>query len=675
MKFIFKDKNDDKRILVVAVGMLAFFALLIAQFYKLQIVEGDRWLKEAISQQEKVVVEPFKRGVFYSNTSIRKAHHDTPQAFVVDVEKFHLYVDPFHIPENQRTEVAKKIYQIASLPKDDYAHFRHEFDRKSRSRKLAMWLDDETKNEILNWWLPYAKRHKIPRNAIFFVTDFQRSYPYGKSLGQVLHTIRDNKDEVTKQGFPTGGLELQFNEYLKGKQGKRLLMHSPRNPLEKGSIIEAPENGADVYLTINHFLQAIAEEEIAKGVKKAKAKGGWALMLDPHTGEVLALAQYPFFSLSNYSDYFNDVNEMEHTRAKAIIDAHEIGSIMKPITLAIGFKANEECLKRGKPPIFDPNEKLATSNGQFPGRSKPIRDTRLHHYLNMNLALQKSSNIYFARMVDRIIKSLGNEWYRDALQSVFGFGLKTKIELPGEMSGLLPRPGKKHPNGTLEWSVPTPYSLAFGHNILATSLQVATAYSVLANGGIAIKPTLVRKIVKTKSDGSVEVLLDNTTEERVKNFPRVLSKPIVQEVVRAMKLVTKPGGTAPEADIPGYTEAGKTGTAEKIVGGVYSKSHYFSSFVGFAPVSEPLFVLIVSIDEPLVGFVPGVGKIHHGGHCAAPVFKEISKKTLEYLGIPPDDPYGYPVGDPRRDSEKADCMQEIKRLKALYEAWNLSPNK
>jgi cell division protein FtsI (penicillin-binding protein 3) len=295
-----------------------------------------------------------------------------------------------------------------------------------------------------------------------------------------------------------------------------------------GKIIDPPENGSDIYLTINHYLQAIAEEEIENGVKKSKAKSGWAVMMDPHTGAILALAQYPFFPPYEYREFFNDPKLIEHTKIKAVTDANEIGSVMKPITLACALLANKCLEKEGKDCVFSMNEKMATSNGSFPGRKKPLKDTHTHNFLNAYMAIQKSSNIYVARLVDRIIKSLGNEWYRLQLEEVFGFGQRTLIELPGEVKGLLPRIGKRHPSGALEWSTPTPYSLAMGHNIQATSLQILRAYAIIANGGFKVQPTIVKKIIKNH-----EVILDNTWNLTTKE--RVLDADIVGDIANVVK--------------------------------------------------------------------------------------------------------------------------------------------
>ncbi|MFN0065809.1 MAG: peptidoglycan D,D-transpeptidase FtsI family protein, partial [Chlamydiales bacterium] len=580
-----------RRLLVVALGMFFLFSLLIAQYFKIQIVEGEKWSQKALSQHEFIVREPFRRGSFYANTEIKRGHPGQPQPLVFDVTKFHLFADSVAISSETKGHVAQQVAKILDADKE---MILQELSRKSRSRRLAMWLSREQKQELTAWWYPFAKRQKLASNALFFVTDYQRSYPYGKLLGQVLHTIRDIKDEMTHQALPTGGLESYFNEQLQGSEGKRVLLRSPLNKLDADRLLQQPEDGADVYLTINHCIQAIMEEELHKGVVTAQAKGGWAVMMEAKSGEILGCAQYPFFNPTHYRDYFNDPTQIEETKVKAITDAFELGSIMKPITIGICLKANEVLAAKGEPPLFSPEERVNVTRTQFPGRaSKPLCDLNPHKALNMYMAVQKSSNVYMAEMVDRVIKRLGDEWYREELIHTFGFGTKTGIELPAEASGLVPRIGKVLSNGALEWSVATPYSLSFGYNMLATSMQMLRAVAVFASGGLLVEPTLVKKIVR---DGKIVF-------ENVKKKPnRVLSRKSAFEVIRAMKYSTKPGGTGARAEIAGYTEAGKTGTAEKIVGGVYSKKKHISSFIGFVPATfsanvDPL-ILVVSLDEP-----------------------------------------------------------------------------
>jgi cell division protein FtsI (penicillin-binding protein 3) len=662
--------KDRKLLVILAITLFFLFAILIALFYKIQIVEGEKWTSTARKQHFFIVKEPFRRGTFYSNSSIKLGPVEKPRPLVIDIKKFHLYIDPKSIPEEFRDQIAGRLLEIVPVSVDEHRIFRKQFDKNSRSRKLAMWLDKEARDQVTEWWKPYAQQHKIARNAVYFVNDYQRSYPFEKLLGQVLHTIQNHKDEKTGQASPTGGLELYFNKYLTGKPGKRLLMRSPRNSLEMETVLEVPQNGSDVYLTINSFLQTIAEEELAKGVKKAKAKAGWAIMMDPRSGEILALAQYPFFYPPDYQLFFNDPELTQHTKVKAVTDANEPGSIMKPITLAVALKANDVLKKMGKPPLFDPEEKMNTADSHFRGRRKPLKDSRYHAFMNMNMALQKSSNVYMARLMERVVNTFGDAWYRAVLHDTFGLGKKTNIELAAESRGLLPTPGKRHPNGALEWSTPTPFSLAIGHNIQTNSIQMLRAYAVFANGGYLVEPTLVRKIVKVDKEGKEIILVDNTTRDRIARFPKVLEPETVNLLVKALKYVTKSGGAAPLANVPGFTEAGKTGTAEKIVNGAYDRSKNCSSFIGFTPANNSAFVLMVVMDEPEVIFLPGIGKNTLGGICAAPVFREIAKRSLEYLEVTPDDLHGYPSGDPRYQADKADWAKEVQLLKKMYEQWN-----
>ncbi len=655
--------KDRRRLLVLSFFIFALFSCLVIQFYKIQIIDGEKWAKHANAQHQLYVVEPFTRGVFYSNVHIKEGHPDIPQPLVMDVPKFHLYIDPMMIPVSFRQEIYENLNGYLDLTEEELSKMRMQFDRDSRSRLLKMWIDHETKNAIMTWWLPYAKKRKIPSNAVYFLKEFHRKYPFGSLLGAVLHTLRETRDVETHQRIPTGGLELYFDEYLKGKDGMRLLLRSPRRPLETGQVISHPEHGADIYLTINHYLQAIAEEEITKAVQQASATSGWAVMMDSNTGEVLALAQYPSFFPSHYREYYNDPNLVEWTQVKSVTDCFEPGSTIKPISAAIALHANDCVMSQGKPPIFSPHEKVYVGNGHFPGRSHPMKDVGSYKYLNLNLAMQKSSNIYFSKLIQRVVDHLGAEWYRDQLQSIFGFGVSTGMELPSESHGFLPQPGKDYASGRPEWSTPTPYTLAIGYNMMSTTMQVLKAYAVIANGGYQVKPTLLRKIVQKG-----EVIFDNTQNFALQK--RVLSPEICDVVTRALKFVTKVGGSGTRADIHGFTEAGKTSTSEKIVNGVYSKRVHFSSFVGFVPAHSSRFVLFIGINEPEYRYISGIGKSHYGGRCAAPVFKSIMERSLRYLGVEPDDPCGYPKGDPRADATHADYTSEIFDLKELYNKWN-----
>jgi cell division protein FtsI (penicillin-binding protein 3) len=663
-------RNHRQRLLFFAkVGTGVLFCLLVAQFFRLQVLEHQRWKRRAEAQHFFVVKEPFRRGTFYANTSVQPLHQDRPVAFAIDVPLSHLYADPKEIPPAVRMEICESVLRILCPSVKEATKMLFELKKKSRSRRLVSWIAETQKGLFLEWWRPFAKKHRLAANALFFVSDFKRFHPMGRLLGQVLHTIQDRRNEVTGRASPTGGLELALNSVLEGAVGLRRLMRSPHNNLETGEVLVQPVHGADVELTVNHCLQAIVEEELQRGVERHRAKGGMAVMVNPKTGEILALAQYPFFSPDQYQDYFNNAALAEHAKIKAVTDAHEPGSPMKALTASLALNANRILREQRKPPCFQPLEKVSTSVGVFPGRSKPVTDVHLHKFLNFYMAVQKSSNIYMASLAGRVVKAMGDRWYRQQLASGFGLGQKTGVELVGESVGILPQQGKILPGGKLEWSKGTPYSLAMGYNVQVTALQFARAMCVIANRGILPELTLVRKVFRTTEEGT-EVLVDNTSQERLSRFPRVFNEEDMEELVRALKFVTKSGGTAPKADIYGYTEAGKTGTTMKLVNGQYSASSHFASFAGFAPASNPAIVVFVGLDDPWVGYVPGLGTNHQGGTCAAPIFREIGRRTLEFLGVPMDDPYGFPARDPRSDSKKADWSVETEKLNQLHAQWD-----
>lgn len=661
--------SDRRRLVAIFFFQLFLFSVLIGQFYRIQIIQGEKWEEKALAQHQKFVIEPFKRGSFYSNTSLKIGHSETNQPFVLDVAKFHLYVDPDNIPNRLKEEMILNLFTLLDPTTKKKIKIYKDFYKKSRSRKIFSYIEREKLDQILQWWNEFSTKEKIAKNLLYYTQDYKRSYPFNASLGQVLHTVLEQKDPKSKQALPTGGLEMYFNHLLKGREGKKIITCSALHTLDTKERIEERQDGADIHLTINHYLQAIAEDELEKGVQNAKAKGGWAVMMDPYTGHIYALAHYPLFDLTKYQTYFNDPSLQSITRAKAVTDSFEPASIFKPIILAIALKANEELIRQNKEPIFTPDEKISTLNGHFPGRSFPLKDATEHQFLNMSMAVQKSANIYMGKIMQRLVEKMGDKWIRNALFE-FGFGQKTAVEMPAESPGLLPTPLKLHPNGTLEWSKPTPYSLAIGHNVLVNTMQIVRAYAMIANGGFKVRPTLIRKIVK-KNGEEENIFLDNTVQNPDSHKERFLKETVTQPLKRALQYVTKVGGTGKRAEIEGYSEAGKTGTSEKIIDGKYSHSNYISSFVGFAPVEKPRFVLMVVIDEPEVKYIPGVGKNYSGGVCAAPVFSKIAKRTLNYLGIAPDDPYGYSSDDPRRDVTKAHWQRQVEELKNLYQKWNV----
>ncbi len=643
--------QEKKRLLVLGLFLFFLFSLLLGQFYKIQVIEGQKWAKQAKGQHQFIIQEPFMRGSFYAGAFSKKKGLFEEQILVMDVPRFHLYIDPDSLPLEQKEVIFEKILSFFPLKGEQKNTLKENFYKKSRSRKIIKWIEAEEKKKVLKWWEVFCKEQKIPKKALYFQLDYKRSYPFGFSLGQLLHTVQEEKEGKTFQAFPTGGLEMQFHPFLQGHLGKRIGYRSSRHALEMGPILSFAENGADVYLTINHYLQAICEEELKKGVEDAEAKGGWVFMMQPHTGEVLASAQYPFFHPEEYKRYYNDPDLLEHTKIKAVCELFEPGSIMKPLTLAVCLQGSFFYQEKFHEPLFTPEEKIATLDGSFPKTRFRLKDGRPRKYMNFHMALQKSGNIYLGKVVQRILENIGEKWYREAFIHIFGLGKKTQIEVPSEEEGKIPKPGRLHPNKRPEWSVPTPYSMAIGHNLLVNTAQMAAAFATLANGGFKIRPTLVRKIAKGK-----ELIWENPLFSQEKE--RVLHKKVVEEVCKGLLLTTQLGGTSPRADIELYTVLGKSGTSEKVEKGQYSQEKYIASFVGFAPEEDPEFVLAVVLDEPKKKWIPQAGKNYHGGVSAAPIFRKIAGRSLLYLGVSPEK---------KKKKEQKERARECRRL---YQEWN-----
>lgn len=652
----------QKRLVIAALGLGILLSLLIARFYILQIVQNDKWQKIALRQHFFTVSEPGQRGLIWSYPLI-KGHQSKPRPWVLNVQYFHLHADPKNLPEIHHKAIADQIAAVLSLEGKDKESLVHQLARKSRSRRLANWLSREKHDQIAEWWESYARREHLPRNALFFLSDYKRTYPFGELLGPLLHTIRS---EGNGNAVPTGGIELACDLFLKGHKGEKRLKRSARQSFEMGEVLQQPKAGSDVYLTIDPYLQTIVEEELRRGVHQWQSKGAWAVLMQPYSGEVIAIGQYPSFDPSRAEEYFNNPDNSDAIRLKAVSDAYEPGSVVKALTITAALQGNAVLQKRGEAPLFDPEIAMDVSRGHFPGRATPLRDGQPHHFLNLDMAIQKSSNIYPARLLERIINRLGREWHLAFLRQVFGLGEKCGIEITGESGGKLPAWKSKGNLSThAEWSASTPSALAIGYNLQVTALQLARAYSVLANGGYLVRPTLIKKII----DPQGAVLVDKERERRQQPFPCVLDPAIARRTVKALKYVTKAGGLARRADLYGYSEAGKSGTCKKLVGQNY-EDRYRASFVGFTPTSTPAFVLAITLDEPLYQFLPGIGKTHNGGICAASLFHVIGQRVLDYLQIASDDPYGYAPGDPRANSDKADWCQETKTLQKIYETWN-----
>ena len=407
--------------------------------------------------------------------------------------------------------------------------------------------------------------------------EYWRYYPGGEVMSHIVGFTGDH--DVGQEG-----LELAQQSWLGGKQGSRRVIINRRGEIvEDVKSIRAPQEGRDLALSIDSRLQYLAFREIKAAVDANKAHAGAAVMLDVKTGEVLALVNWPSYNPNNRIRVTRD-----KMRNRALIDTFEPGSTLKPFTIAAALDAGK----------VRPGSIIDTAPGTLTIGRATIHDAHREGALTVEQVIQKSSNVGAAK----IALSLPAETMWQTL-SATGFGATPMTGFPGEVSGRL-RPAKS-------WRPIEQATMAFGHGISVNLVQLARAYTVFATDG-ELKPVSLLKV-----DGAIA------------GRP-VISADTARAVRRMLEMVVLPGGTAPKAQVAGYRVAGKTGTAHKLEGRAYVDK-YVSSFVGFAPASNPRLVIAVMIDEP-------AGGQYYGGAVAAPVFSSIMGAALRLLGVPADAP-------------------------------------
>jgi len=407
--------------------------------------------------------------------------------------------------------------------------------------------------------------------------EYWRYYPGGEVMSHIVGFTGDH--DVGQEG-----LELAQQSWLGGKQGSRRVIINRRGEIvEDVKSIRAPQEGRDLALSIDSRLQYLAFREIKAAVDANKARAGAAVMLDVKTGEVLALVNWPSYNPNNRIRVTRD-----KMRNRALIDTFEPGSTLKPFTIASALDAGK----------VRPGTIIDTAPGTLTIGHATIHDAHREGALTVEQVIQKSSNVGAAK----IALSLPAETMWQTL-SATGFGATPMTGFPGEVSGRL-RPAKS-------WRPIEQATMAFGHGISVNLVQLARAYTVFATDG-ELKPVSLLKV-----DGAIA------------GRP-VISADTARAVRRMLEMVVLPGGTAPKAQVAGYRVAGKTGTAHKLEGRVYVDK-YISSFVGFAPASNPRLVIAVMIDEP-------AGGQYYGGAVAAPVFSSIMGAALRLLAVPADAP-------------------------------------
>lgn len=453
--------------------------------------------------------------------------------------------------------------------------------------KLVSMLEHRTNYVLIKRDVPdkvLDRLNNLNINAFEAHPDAKRYYVGGNFASHVLGFV-----DIDNNGRE--GLEAVYNKFLMNTGGTiNVYRDAKGNRFYDSRMLE--RIGNDLELSIDQTLQYIVETEIDKTMAKWKAQAATIIMMEPHTGEILALANRPSFNPNSPGDYNSEVR-----RNRAITDIYEPGSTFKIVTATGALE--EKLLKNQE--IFD------VSAGYIMVGGKKIKDDHPHDKLTFKEIIEKSSNVGTIILAER----LGKQRLYNYMKK-FGFGQKTGIDLFGEIRGLLTAPEN--------WSGVSIGAMPIGQEVGVTPMQMLTAYSIIANGGYKVTPHIVKAVITP--DGKTTEINKNILGEQI------VSTNTINTLKEALMMVTSSEGTAKDAAVEGNDVAGKTGTAEIFDkrAGRYSNTDYVSSFVGFVPAKKPAFAMIVVVWKPR--------GVHYGGLVAAPAFKEIAEKSLTYLNIP-----------------------------------------
>jgi cell division protein FtsI (penicillin-binding protein 3) len=541
---------------------LIIFLAVALRAFQLQILDGEKLRQLGEKQHLKEMIVLPKRGTILDRGG---------EPLALSLEGQSVYARPRRIKEPRA--IAAKLADALGLEPADVAE-------KLATEKSFIWLKRQVSPKE-------AERvETLNIDGVGIYVEPNRYYPQGQLAAQLVgFTGRD------AQGLE--GVEMHYENYLRGESGSSVV---ERDALGRRVLVQGVETlqippGSDLQLTLDTSIQHLAERELEATAAKYRAKAGVAVVADPFTGEILALANYPFFNPNNFTRQSSN-----QWRDRAVTDSFEPGSTFKTILAA---SALEEGVV-GKEDLF------FCENGKYAYGGKIIHDTHEHGWLPFAKIIQYSSNIG----VTKVAEKLGKERYAKTIEK-FGFGQPTGIDLPGEASGAVRRPEK--------WATIDLATHAYGQGIAVTPIQLVMAYGAVANGGFLMRPFVVKRAVG--ADG--RVLWENQPHV----VRRVVSEATASTLTSILKGVVDEGGTGVLASVDGFEVAGKTGTAQKAEHGVYTRKRV-ASFVGFVPADQPRLVMAVILDEPETSV--------YGGTVAAPAFRNIAAATLQRLAVLPD---------------------------------------
>lgn len=560
-----KNKNSwfRFRVSVIFCVFVLFFGVIFFRAFQIQVLKGDTLVRMAENQQTRVVELPFKRGGIYDR-------HFEELAVSREVDS--VFIQPNRVKDKK--ELQKLVLKNLDVSKKA-------LNKKLKSSKNFVWLKRQVD-------LPQDIRKAIKMNVgIGSLKESRRYYP-NKELASNLIGFTG----IDGEGLE--GLELVSDKLLRGASKKVTVDKDAKGNLLLYEDIDSHLQGMDISLTIDKKIQYITDKALKNAVTKANARGGTAIVMNPHSGEVLAMSSMPTFNPNNFRKF-----TPSDWRNRAVTDSFEPGSTIKPFVFAAALDDG----------LINADSIFFCENGEYKLEDRTFHDGKEYGWLSASNIIKHSSNIGAIKVGEK----LGKVGLYRSLTS-FGLGERTGSGFPGEAKGSLRHYSK--------WSGVSMYTISFGQGIATTTLQLASAVSVIANGGYLMQPRIIRNIKSPDGD------IVEKTEPIIRR--KVISPETAKTVTEMMTLVTGEGGTGTRASLSGFKVAGKTGTAQKadLKKGGYAKGKYVASFLGFVPAEKPLLAIVVTIDEPEGDFF--------GGVIAAPVFKEIASQTLNYLGVVPE---------------------------------------
>ncbi|OGP74548.1 MAG: hypothetical protein A2W09_07730 [Deltaproteobacteria bacterium RBG_16_50_11] len=552
------------RIVLISLLLLLCFLFIVGRMFQLQVLKKEALYKMAAQQHNVQIPLVPKRGTIYD----RKGND-----LAVSIEVDSVYADARKVV--QARSAAREMGKILTVDRDD-------LEKRLKQGKSFEWVQ----RKISTQEVERIKALRLP--GVSFLKENRRFYPNGPLAAHVIGFVG-----LDSKGLE--GVEFQYDTQLNGKnQVWKMARDAMGREIALGEASYGKEDHyQNIFLTLDKQIQHVAETELSRAVQRWGANEGFAIAMNPMTGEILAMTSYPTFNPNQFLQY-----RSKNWRNRVISDAFEPGSLFKVFLAAAAMEEK----------VVSPSDAFYCENGAYKVYDRTIHDLTKHGWLTFQQIMKVSSNIGASKVGEKLGKE---RFYRYI--SAFGFGERTQVGLPGEGKGIV-----HHPR---YWSPVALDTISFGQGISVTGIQLVTALSAIANGGGLMTPYVVEKLTNEKG----EVV---RTSQPV-GVRRVISEETAKKVTALLASATGKGGTGEGAVPTGYAIAGKTGTAQKVEGqsNGYSDDRFICGFMGFAPLEDPRIALLVILNEPQ-GAVTG-------GTVAAPVFKAIMEKVLPYLNVHP----------------------------------------